>query len=211
MERRTFALAAGSLLVLRLLSRGVGQRPSKGYRCRFDPPGSGCARLRQSEWGRRGRGLHRLQPPLLQGGRAQSGSAGSGRRGCPPRSQGLADPDERLPLWRPPRVGSSVQRRVRHGTPRAHGHPWGQDCAAADAGELSASGIDMEALQVDLRRHAEEIDALLIRNAAQATSLGLAGTPSYLIGNLLYNTLDYAGFRRAVANARRQTAPKDST
>ncbi len=69
----------------------------------------------------------------------------------------------------------------------------------------------MEALQVDLRRHAEEIDALLIRNAAQATSLGLAGTPSYLIGNLLYNTLDYAGFRRAVANARRQTAPKDST
>lgn len=76
---------------------------------------------------------------------------------------------------------------------------------------LSASGIDMEALQVDLRRHAEDIDALLIRNAAQATSLGLAGTPSYLIGNLLYNTLDYAGSRRALANARRQAAPKEST
>ncbi|WP_024342002.1 hypothetical protein [Bradyrhizobium japonicum] len=70
---------------------------------------------------------------------------------------------------------------------------------------LRASGIDMEALQVDLRRHAEVIDALLVRK-----SLSLAETPSYLIGSPLYNTLDYAGFRRAVANARRQAAPKES-
>ncbi len=74
---------------------------------------------------------------------------------------------------------------------------------------VRASGIDMEALQADLRQHANDIDALLVRNAAQADSLGLAGTPSYLIGNLLYNTLDHAGFRRAVANARRQAASKE--
>lgn len=76
---------------------------------------------------------------------------------------------------------------------------------------IRASGIDMEALQADLRAHAGDIDALLVRNAAQARSLGLVGTPAYLIGNLLYNTLDYVGFRRAVANARRQAAPKEST
>lgn len=71
---------------------------------------------------------------------------------------------------------------------------------------LRASGIDMEALQVDLRRHAEDIDALLFRR-----SLSLAGTPSYLIGNPLYNTLDYAGFRRGSRQrARRQAAPKES-
>ncbi|MFZ5713217.1 MAG: hypothetical protein ACOY3N_10325 [Bradyrhizobium sp.] len=38
---------------------------------------------------------------------------------------------------------------------------------------LRASGIDMEALQVDLRRHADVIDALLVRK-----SLSLAETPS---------------------------------
>lgn len=76
---------------------------------------------------------------------------------------------------------------------------------------VRASGIDMEALEADLRQHADDINALLARNAAQADSLGLAGTPSYLIGNLLYNTLDYAGLRRAVADARRQAASKEST
>lgn len=36
-----------------------------------------------------------------------------------------------------------------------------------------------------------------------------AGTPAYLISDLFYNKLDYVGFRRAVANARRQAAPKE--
>lgn len=57
----------------------------------------------------------------------------------------------------------------------------------------SDTGVDMDALQADLREHVRDIDALLARNAAQARRLGLDGTPTYLVGNLLYNTLDYAG------------------
>lgn len=72
---------------------------------------------------------------------------------------------------------------------------------------VAASGVDLDRLMADLNAHIADIGALLKRNAAQADSLGLSGTPTYLVGPLLASTLDYASFKRAVAEARRrQTA-----
>src|SRR3984893_14950543 len=47
---------------------------------------------------------------------------------------------------------------------------------------IKASGIDMDRMDADLKEHADEITALLRRNLAQADSLGLQGTPAYLVG-----------------------------
>ena len=67
-------------------------------------------------------------------------------------------------------------------------------------------GLDIKRLQADLDAHGQEIVALLKRNAAQADQLGLRGTPTYLVGPLLASTLDYASFKRAIAEARRRQA-----
>ncbi len=71
---------------------------------------------------------------------------------------------------------------------------------------IADSGIDLQRLQADLNAHGEEIMALIKRNNAQANSLGLRGTPTYLVGPLLASTLDYDSFKRAIAQARRQQA-----
>ncbi len=71
---------------------------------------------------------------------------------------------------------------------------------------IRAAGIDMERLNRDLTAHAAEIDALLRRNLAQADALGLQGTPTYLVGPFMTSTLDYAGFRQVVADARAHAA-----
>ncbi|MFG1357355.1 DsbA family protein [Xanthobacter pseudotagetidis] len=67
-------------------------------------------------------------------------------------------------------------------------------------------GLDMKRLQADIEAHGQEIIALLKRNRAQADQLGLRGTPTYLVGPLLASTLDYASFKRAIAEARRRQA-----
>jgi len=71
---------------------------------------------------------------------------------------------------------------------------------------VAASGVDLDRLMADLKAHIADIGALLKRNAAQADSLGLSGTPTYLVGPLLASTLDHASFKRAVAEARRRQA-----
>lgn len=68
------------------------------------------------------------------------------------------------------------------------------------------SGIDLARLDADLKAHASDITALLRRNLAQAESIGLQGTPAYLIGPFRTSTLDYAGFKEAFAEARRRQA-----
>lgn len=73
---------------------------------------------------------------------------------------------------------------------------------------VKASGVDMVRLQSDLQKHADDITSLLRRNLAQADALGLQGTPTYLIGNFMHSTLNYAGFRQAVADVRQQAAAK---
>lgn len=68
---------------------------------------------------------------------------------------------------------------------------------------VAAAGIDMNRLQSDLDRNGAAVAALLRRNHAQAESLGLPGTPVYLIGDRAYpNALDEAAFKSAVLRAR---------
>ena len=47
---------------------------------------------------------------------------------------------------------------------------------------LVKSGLDMARLQSDLDAHDVEVTALLKRNLEQADSIGLQGTPVFLIG-----------------------------
>ena len=68
---------------------------------------------------------------------------------------------------------------------------------------IRASGIDMDRMDADLKAHADEITALLQRNLAQAESLGLQGTPAYIVGQYkVTSALNYDGFKRVVADAR---------
>ncbi|MDQ0512996.1 DsbA family protein [Ancylobacter amanitiformis] len=71
---------------------------------------------------------------------------------------------------------------------------------------IQGSGIDLARLDADLQAHAKDIGTLLKRNLAQAESIGLQGTPTYLIGPFRTSTLDYAGFKEAFAEARRRQA-----
>ncbi len=71
---------------------------------------------------------------------------------------------------------------------------------------VKASGVDMTRLDADLKAHADDIAALLKRNMDQADALGMQGTPTYLIGPFRTSTLDYDGFKQALAEARRRQA-----
>ncbi|POR52442.1 protein-disulfide isomerase [Bosea psychrotolerans] len=73
---------------------------------------------------------------------------------------------------------------------------------------VKASGVDMVRLQADLGARADAITALLRRNLAQADSIGLQGTPAYLVGPFRTSTLDYAGFKQIVTDARAKQAAK---
>lgn len=67
---------------------------------------------------------------------------------------------------------------------------------------LATSGADLDRLQRDADAHRTEIVAQIKRNAALAQKLGLQGTPTYVIGSGVASTLDYEGFKAAVAQAR---------
>lgn len=74
---------------------------------------------------------------------------------------------------------------------------------AAMLAAVTGSGVDMARLQQDLAAHDGDITAQLKRNVAQAKSLGLQGTPVYLVGPyLVAAALDADGFREVVADAR---------
>jgi protein-disulfide isomerase len=73
---------------------------------------------------------------------------------------------------------------------------------------IQKSGVDINRLHADAESHGAEIDALLKRNAEQAGSMGLQGTPVYLIGPFLAAAaLDYAAFKLAVGKARAEAKP----
>ena len=73
---------------------------------------------------------------------------------------------------------------------------------------VKASGIDMTRLQADLTANSEAITTLLKRNLAQAESIGLQGTPAYLVGPFRTSALDYEGFKQVVADARGKQAAR---
>ncbi len=68
---------------------------------------------------------------------------------------------------------------------------------------VAGAGIDMKRLQSDLDAHDAEITALLKRNLEQAESIGLQGTPVFLIGPFkIAQAMDYADFKKVVAQVR---------
>lgn len=72
---------------------------------------------------------------------------------------------------------------------------------------IAKSGVDMDRLDADLQAHGDEITKLLRRNIAQADSLGLQGTPGYIVGQYrVTSALNYEGFKRVVADARARAA-----
>jgi len=71
------------------------------------------------------------------------------------------------------------------------------------------AGADRDQLALDLRDHAREIDTQLGRHRLQAFSMGLQGTPAYLVGPyLLQGGLDDRALASAVARARRAGPPR---
>lgn len=71
------------------------------------------------------------------------------------------------------------------------------------------AGVDWERMQKDMTAHSEEIEDLFQRNSEQAESIGLEGTPGFIIGNVQsFGGMDLAKFEKAVARARRNAAKK---
>ena len=82
-----------------------------------------------------------------------------------------------------------------------------------DAGPLrrvaEASGVDWARLEADLAANSTEIDAQIARHAVQAWSLGLQGTPGYLVGPyLIPGGLDDRKLAQAVRRARKAGPPR---
>ena len=68
---------------------------------------------------------------------------------------------------------------------------------------IRKAGVDMTRLEADLKTHDSEISALINRNRDEADSLGLEGTPVFLIGPFkVAAALDYDGLKRVVDQAR---------
>jgi protein-disulfide isomerase len=68
---------------------------------------------------------------------------------------------------------------------------------------IAAAGVDMARLDSDLSAHEADILALIKRNNAEADSLGLAGTPVFLIGPFkVAAAIDYDEFKRVVEQTR---------
>lgn len=78
------------------------------------------------------------------------------------------------------------------------------DAARLDA-EIAASGLDPARLATDVEADAKTFDALVARNGEQAEAFGFPGTPAFVIGSFVFpGVLDAAGFRQAIADARKR-------
>ena len=76
--------------------------------------------------------------------------------------------------------------------------------AAAVREVVAAAGVDLPRLDTDLAAHGAAIDTQLKRHAFEAWSLGIEGTPAYLIGfNLYRGGMAGPALRRAIAKARK--------
>jgi protein-disulfide isomerase len=68
---------------------------------------------------------------------------------------------------------------------------------------VKGAGLDMARLDADLAAHAADIAALIKRNNAEAESLGMQGTPVFLIGPFrVAAAIDYDEFKRVIGQAR---------
>ncbi|WP_256748996.1 DsbA family protein [Mesorhizobium sp. Mes31] len=74
---------------------------------------------------------------------------------------------------------------------------------------LRTAGIDLKKLDADAAKHEAEITLLLARNNLQAETIGLQGTPAWIVGPFLIpGGLDFAQLQEAVAEARAKDARK---
>jgi protein-disulfide isomerase len=72
---------------------------------------------------------------------------------------------------------------------------------------LAKAGVDVAMATADRTTHAQEIDALLARNDAQARAFGFRGTPGFIIGTFrVPGSLNAAGFKQAISDARKAAA-----
>ncbi len=70
---------------------------------------------------------------------------------------------------------------------------------------LKSAGIDMARLDKDATAYKADIDKLLARNSLQAETIGLQGTPSWLVDSfIVFGGLSHAQLEEAVAEARRR-------
>ncbi|WP_167365276.1 DsbA family protein [Mesorhizobium qingshengii] len=70
---------------------------------------------------------------------------------------------------------------------------------------LRTTGIDLKKLDADATKHEAEITRLLARNNLQAETIGLQGTPAWIVGPFLIpGGLDFAQLQEAVAEARKK-------
>lgn len=75
---------------------------------------------------------------------------------------------------------------------------------------LEKGGLDMARLDNDAKAHTADIDRLLARNSLQAETIGLQGTPSWLVESfIVFGGLSHTQLTEAVAEARRRK--KDGT
>lgn len=70
---------------------------------------------------------------------------------------------------------------------------------------LQKAGLDMARLDKDAKAHKADIDRLLARTGLQAETIGLQGTPSWLVESfIVFGGLDHEQLTEAVAEARRR-------
>jgi protein-disulfide isomerase len=68
-----------------------------------------------------------------------------------------------------------------------------------------SAGADRSRLEADLQAHGKEIDAQLARHAFEAWSLGVEGTPAYLVGPfLIRGAMTEGALHREVSDTRRE-------
>jgi protein-disulfide isomerase len=66
------------------------------------------------------------------------------------------------------------------------------------------AGVDWAQMQKDMAAHSEEIEDLFQRNSEQAESIGLEGTPGFIIGNVQsFGGMTLKQLETSVANARK--------
>lgn len=74
---------------------------------------------------------------------------------------------------------------------------------------MTKAGVDVTKATNDLKEHQAELDKVVARNTTQAQAFGFLGTPAFIIGTFrVASALSEAGFRHAIADARKAAAAK---
>jgi protein-disulfide isomerase len=76
---------------------------------------------------------------------------------------------------------------------------------------LAGAGVDVDRARRDLDANAKTIDAILARNAEQATAFSFKGTPAFIVGKFrVPGVLTMAQFEQVIADARKANMGRSS-